>query len=320
MSEYGTDCTSPVGRIVWGSPTKMRQKTHRTGPQKGQPQLDSKGAVIQEISFGVAYQKADFLEKIWPFMSAEIATGYPNGVPGRFAYKYVDADTVDDKGVPYANREGYAGCYVLVYTQRINETFGLPPIFKFNQQAGRYDQLDVNAIKCGDYVAIGTNFKVHVATGSDDTPSIYVNPRAIELVQSGVAISTGAVDAASMFGGQVRQLPAGAAVAPMTASPVGMPGAAAMPPMAPAAAAMPPMAPAASAMPPMAPAASAPAVIIPPAIMRPIDPTHIHAAGTAGEQWWVNGVWMPAVVSAPLPPPAPDFVTNAGMQGMPPPR
>lgn len=59
------------------------------------------------------------------------------------------------------------------------------------------------------------------------------------------------------------------------------------------------------------PAAAAPAFVPPPAAapsgpQRPTDPTHIHAAGTPAEQWWVNGAWTPAVVQAPpAPPPAP---------------
>ena len=297
MSEYGTDCTTPVGRIVWGSPTKLRQKTHRTGPQKGQVQLDTKGQPINEISFGVAFPKGEFEAMIWPHMAAEIATGYPTGTPSRFAYKYVDADTVDDKGVPYSAREGYAGCIVLAYTQRINDTFGVPSIFKFNPQTGRYDQLGPEDIKCGDYVAVGTNFKVHVATGSDDTPSVYVNPKGIELVGFGTAIvGAGATDPNAMFGGQARALPAGA-----SAVPVQQPGAPGLPPMAPPVTAPPPMAPPA-----------------PPAVQRPTDPTHIHAPGTPQEQWYINGAWQPA--AAALPPPAPDFVSGANMPGAMPPR
>lgn len=76
-------------------------------------------------------------------------------------------------------------------------------------------------------------------------------------------------------------------------------------------------APAASAapVPPAAPAAHAPAAWTPPAPptapaapvgpQRPTDPSHIHAAGTPQEQWWINGAWTPAPVQAPSAPPAP---------------
>lgn len=97
-----------------------------------------------------------------------------------------------------------------------------------------------------------------------------------------------AVDA----GGQ-PQAPAAGAMPPAAAAPK----AAWTPPAAPAA----PVAPAASwAPPPVAPAAPA-------APQRPTDPTHIHAAGTPQEQWWVNGAWTPApaqAVPAPVAPPA----------------
>lgn len=227
MSEYGTDVTTPVGRIVWGHPTKPRPKKQRTGPQKGQPVIDTTtGQPVMEISFGVAFTKADFAAGIWPTMAAEIATGYATGVPNRFAYKYVDGDANDDKGQPYSAREGYAGCYVLAFTQRVNATFGVPSVFKFNPVKNGYDQLGPDEIKCGDYVAVGTNFKVHVATGSDDTPSVYVNPKGIELVGYGQAIvSAGAADPNTMFAGRQHQLPPGASLTPTQQSGApGMPG------------------------------------------------------------------------------------------------
>lgn len=327
MSEFGTDVTTPVGRVVWGSPTKPRPKTQRSGPTKGQPQLDSTGAQIKEISFGVAFPKGEFTASIWPVMAAEIATGYPSNVPPRFAYKFVDGDGVDPEGKLYSLREGYAGCMVLAYTQRINDTFGVPPLFKFNPTTSRYDILGPDDIKCGDYVAVGTNFKVHVASGSDDTPSVYVNPKGIELVGYGTAIVTaGAVDPNAIFGGQARALPAGASATPMqqpgapsmpgmSAAPGGMPGAAPMPGAGP----MPGAPPVAPSAPPPPPAPVAPA--------RPTDPAHRHDNGNGTEQWFVNGAWdggAHAVTIAPPPPVAPahDFVAAAGytppaMPGMP---
>lgn len=212
-----TECTTPVGRIVWGHPGRARQKTHIDGAQKGQPVLRD-GQPVQQWSFGVAFAKADFEQHIWPVMAAEIATGYPNGVPPRFSYKYVDGDGTDNKGVPFANREGYAGCYVLAIT---TEAFA-PPIYKFNPQTGKYDQLTEDQIKTGDHVRVGLNFKVNVATGTL-TPSIYVNPVAVEFVAFGAEIHNGP-DAATLFGGVAPQVPPGASTTPVTSSGVGMPG------------------------------------------------------------------------------------------------
>lgn len=362
MSEFGMDVTSPVSRIVWGHPGKPRIKTHRSGPKKGQPQLDQAGNPIKEISFGIAIPKLTTIQQlypalapeqqaamsfegvIWPTMSAEIATGYPQHVPGKFAYKYVDGDGIDGDGKPYNTRDGYAGHWVLAYTQRINDTFGPPSIFKYNPQTAKYDVLGADDIKCGDYVAVGSNLKVHVATGADDTPSIYVNPKGIELVGYGQAIVTaGAIDPNAMFGGAARQLPPGA-----TAVPTAHPGAPTMPGMAPAPvpggmpqmAAPQPMGAPAPVPAPVPQPMGAPAPVPQPApvpapapvMQRPTAPNFIHAAGTPGEQWWNGSTWVPAVVQAP-PPPAHDIVAAAGytapgmpampgngMPGMPAPR
>lgn len=212
-----TECTTPVGRIVWGHPGRARQKTHMDGAQKGQPVLRD-GQPVQQWSFGVAFDKAAFQAEIWPAMSAEIHSGYPNGVPPRFSYKYVDGDGIDNNGQPFSNREGYAGCFVLAIS---TEAFA-PPIYRLNPQTGGYDQLTEDQIKTGDYVRVGLNFKVNVATGTL-TPSIYVNPVAVELVGYGEAIHTGP-DAATLFGGAAPQLPPGASATPVASSSTGMPG------------------------------------------------------------------------------------------------
>jgi hypothetical protein len=210
MSEFGMDCTTPVGRIVAGHPTKPQPKKHQDGPLKGKPMIGDDGQVVMEVFFAVAFSKQDFATHIWPTMAAEIATGYPSGVPQRFSYKYVDGDTVDSKGKPYAEREGYAGCHVLTITQRINGSFGVPPIFQLNPATNQYDQLSGDAIKCGDWVSVGINMKVNVATGTF-TPSIYINPKAVELVAYGQQIvSRNAPDANELFGGRAHTLPPGA--------------------------------------------------------------------------------------------------------------
>lgn len=306
-----TELTTPVGRIVWGNPMKPQPKTHQDGAMKGQPVIKD-GQPVQQWAFGVAFDKATFMRDIWPAIAAEIATGYPNGTPGRFAYKFKDGDTNDGNGIPYSNREGYAGCFVLT----ISTEYQAPGLFKYN--GATYDQLPPEAIKTGDFVSVGLNLKVYVATGTN-TPSIYVNPTAIEFVAYGTEIkSAAAADPNAVFGGQARQLPPGASLTPIGAPPgaPGMPGATAQPapggmpgmPAAPAPGGMPMSAPAPMAPPPPPPAPVAPAMT------RPTDPSWI-APNPAGGEFWFNGTaWVPAPV---LPPPAPDFVQNAGMPAPP---
>ena len=209
--------TTPVGRIVWGHPCRPRDKTDDNNMKV--MKADGSGPV-QQWSFGVAFPKADFQAHIWPMLHQEAATGYPNGAPGNFAWKYVDGDGVDNKGVPFNSREGYAGCYVLAVSTELMA----PPIFKFN--GGKYDQLPAEALRCGDYVAVGLNIKLNVPRDAKKKPSLYVNPLAIEHVGYGTEIvSTGSVDPSAMFKGAQHQLPAGASATPIGGGGmVGMPG------------------------------------------------------------------------------------------------
>ena len=223
-----------TGRIVWGHPGKAQPKKQQDGPNKGQPVLKQDGTPVLQYSFGLAIPKyatlvaqgatpemlqTAFDVAVWPAMDAEIKTGYPNGVPPRFAYKYQDGDGIDSKGQPFNQREGYAGCYVLAITTEI-----APPLYQWDAASGKYLQIEAERIKCGDYVRVGLNLKVNVATGTN-TPSIYVNPTAVQFVGYGSEIRNGP-DAVAIFGqqGQVA-LPPGASAVPMAGGGnVGMPG------------------------------------------------------------------------------------------------
>lgn len=369
MSKDGVIMTTPVGRVIWGSVCIPRAKTHQDGAQKGQKIIDPQtGQPIMEISFGLAIPKETHLRQlhagnpqleqivavnsfehaVWPVMQGEIGTTYPHGVPQRFAYKFKDGDTAmssETPPKPLREREGYAGHIVLSYTQRITDDWAPPPIFKFNPATNRYDTLAAGDVKCGDYFAIGTHFKCEPVTGTN-TPSIYVNPKGIELVGYGTAIvSQSVVDPTQMFGGAQRMLPAGASMTPTQ-----QPGAPTMPGMGaqPAAAGMPAAMPGAPAGMPVAGAPMAagmpgapmqapvqqPVPVQPQPIPqpvgvpgRPVDPQHVYNNGNGTEQWLINGAWdgqqhpipqaqpmQQPVMMQPqgMPAPAHDFVQNAG--------
>jgi hypothetical protein len=210
-----TEIKTGVGRILWGHPIKSKVKTDLNTKQ---PKLNKEGQPVQQWSFGVAFPKAEFQRDIWPGMSSEAATGYPRGVPPKFAWKYVDGDGPDHNGVPFGTREGYAGCYVLSIS---SEAFA-PPVYKF--QNGAYVQLGMDEIKCGDYVALALKLAVNVPQQSTHTPGLYVNPVAVEFIGYGTEIQNGP-DPMALFGGQQRQLPQGASATPIAPSHgVGMPG------------------------------------------------------------------------------------------------
>jgi hypothetical protein len=317
------EIASPVGRIVWGHPTKSRDKTRKnpqTGANEKVMKADGSGPV-QQWSFGVAFNKAEFQAVIWPAMAQEAATAYPNGTPPKFSWKYQDGDGVDDQGKSFSAREGYAGCYVLA----ISSELMAPPIFKLN--GNKYDQLPGEAIKCGDFVVVGLNIKVNVPTDRTHTPGLYMNPSLVEFIGYGTEIvSQGHADPMALLGGQQRQLPPGASATPLQnpnapgiGAMGGMPAPGAAPMQQPGMA-QPMQQPGMMQQPqPMA----APQPMAPPAPQRPADPSHIgRDPATGAEMWWNGATWIPAPVApapAMLPPPAHDFVANAGMQqpGMP---
>ncbi|RUW55629.1 hypothetical protein EOA32_01010 [Mesorhizobium sp. M1A.F.Ca.ET.072.01.1.1] len=266
---------TPVGRIVWGNPGKASQKKD----QKGNTVLKD-GKPVEQWSFGLAIPRADFEAHVWPYMAQEAATGYGQGIPPQFSWKYKDGDNgVDRNGKPYNQREGYAGHYVLTIT---TEAFA-PPIFKL-QPNGTYAQLTGDQIKCGDYVACALSLKVNVPTDRTHTPGLYVNPVAIDHVGYGQPIINGP-DAQTLFGGQQYQLPPGASATPVAAAGApGMPGTM-QPGQMPQPGAMP--MPAGSPMPG-------------PAAAPQMQPGMVPQPGYPQPQ--------------PMPAPAPDFTRNAGMQ------
>lgn len=198
-----------VGRIVWGNPGKAQIKKIQEGPDKGKPVMKD-GNPVYQWAFGVAFPKAEFQQLVWPFMLQEAMSGYPNGVPGKFAWKYVDGDGVDSEGKPFNTREGYAGCYILSVS---TEAFA-PPIYKWN--GSTYQQLSGDQIKCGDFVTLTLNLKLNIPQQSTRVPSLYVNPVGILHVGYGQEIQRGG-DPTQMFGQQPQQyaLPPGASATPL---------------------------------------------------------------------------------------------------------
>jgi len=297
---------TPVGRIVWGNPGKATIKKD----QKGQPVLKD-GKPVEQWAFGLAIPKAEFQAMVWPAMSQEAASGYPQGVPPQFSWKYKDGDTgIDRSGKPYNQREGYPGCYVLTIT---TESFA-PPIFKLNGNA--YVQLTGDQIKTGDFVACALSFKVNVPTDRTHTPGLYVNPVAIDHVGYGQPIFNGP-DAQTLFGGTQYQLPPGASAAPIAAAGApGMPGT--MQP-APQPGGMPAMMPGAPMQPQQPQYQPQPGQMQPQQPMQPAPQPYQPQPG---------GYPQPAMQPAPqqpmqpqyqpqpggMPAPAHDFTQNAGMQ------
>lgn len=273
----------PVGRIVSGNPTSWEDAVDYHTKQK---KLNADGTIRKENRVSIAYNKQEFLEKVWPYILQEVGKLYPqyaNTHPdqcemSRFAWKVINGDSPScpqGSQVPYNTREGYPGCYIV----KISTSAFLPGTFKFEN--GAYRKVEPNEVKCGDYVVANLTITAH----NEKDGGLYWNPNGYELVGYGTEIKgSGGADPMAMFGGASHPLPAGASLTPISSAP-----AIAQMPMAqpaPMSAQMPTAMPAAQPAPaPMAMPQAAP-------------------------------VAMPA--QAPMPAPAYDFVNNAqGIQPAP---
>lgn len=176
---------SPVGRIVWGSPTKQRDVIDT---QTKTVRVDKDGNKRKQISFGIAIPKADWMTaQVGPngeqFLSINDAMAaaanelFPGGIPGNFAWKFKDGDThVDNNGKPSREKEGWAGCYILSCSTELVSSVG---VFGFDHGAGKW--APTKDIKAGDYAKVTLNFNAHKARNNTEKPGLYVNPNAVML-------------------------------------------------------------------------------------------------------------------------------------------
>ena len=182
------------GRLVSGDPYKMdRVIDDKTRQQKvrkdGQPQV--------EVYVAVAVPKND---PQWPVLKAlldgEARTAWPQYFKGpngtctnpTFADKIIDGDGHDKKGVPHANKEGYAGHWVI----------GLKSgyaICCFEEMGGAW--VETKRIKRGDYIQAGGSINTNQ---SSESPGMYMNLTAVAFTREGDAIASASADPTAMFG------------------------------------------------------------------------------------------------------------------------
>lgn len=205
------------GRIVWTSGDMFKGK-QKVDQNTKQPRRNAAGEPMMEYGFGLAVMKSALQQtgagqpgEVWAAMYAEAMTLYPNGqVPPSFAMKYKDGDGVDDKGISFAQREGYAGHIVLACTTSLPIKF-----FKFENGA---NVLVNEGIKCGDYVKVQLQIKAHPAQGQGKA-GLYLNPSAVQFLGYGKEIiNTPSGDA--IFGTVAPPMPQGASALPLSPGPM----------------------------------------------------------------------------------------------------
>lgn len=208
----------PVGRIVSGNVTLWEDAVDYHTKQK---KLNADGTPRKENRVSIAYNKQEFLEKVWPYILQEVGKVYPqyaNMYPdqcemSRFAWKVINGDSPNcpqGSQVPYNTREGYPGCYIV----KISTSAFLPGTFKFEN--GAYRKVEANEVKCGDYVVANLTITAH----NEKDGGLYWNPNGYELVGYGTEIKgSGGANPMAMFGGATHQLPAGASLTPISSAP-----------------------------------------------------------------------------------------------------
>lgn len=218
------------GRIVWKSGDLFKGQPQTVyGSQT--PKLDKNGKQAIQYGFGLAVPKMkdgqqnaqlmDFMQS----MQGEALKVYPSGhIPPSFAYKFKDGDTaIDEKGVPYNQRPGYAGCIVFSLTTQM-------PINWFRYESGKNIMIN-EGVKCGDYVRTQVTMKAHPSEGSGKA-GMYLNPNAVQLIGYGEEIVSRGnamlADGDAIFGATAPVTPMGASSQPV-APPGQFPGMTAVP-------------------------------------------------------------------------------------------
>lgn len=179
----------PKARIVAGNPTKWEQSVDYHTKQK---KSDKNGQPLFQNWVNLAIPKQDFVNQVWPQMVQEAAKVYPNAanvhpdqyLSDRFAWKVIDGDsalTPENSKIPYNQREGYPGHYVIKVS-----TYAFCPDTVVYQN-GAYRKLEDGQIKTGDYVITSIRLEAH----ADKNGGLYWNPNIYELVELGTAISSG---------------------------------------------------------------------------------------------------------------------------------
>ena len=248
--------TTPVMRMVQGDVDEAQTKDMqgnlrvvKTGPNAGQPnpQFFVGGAVAKTDPAWPPFWEtlvrqafADFPSLFPHGIDAIIAAGGPQPwfteppqghqmpwVMGDFSWKVQDGDASvvrEGKLVNYAEREGYAGSWVVKFGSSYP-----PRCFHAGRYAANEQIQEKKVIRRGYYVRVSGSTE---GNGNMQRPGIYLNLDMVELSAFGPEIVSGP-DAGSAFGGGPVALPPGATAAPATPAAPGAPAA----PLAPAPAA-----------------------------------------------------------------------------------
>lgn len=214
--------TTPVGRLVYGSLYKPRDKdaqgnplTIKSGLNIGKPKV--------EYAFGLAIPKGperhwaetEWGQKIWQVGHA----AFPGGQTTQrqdFAWKVQDGDStqLNKNNKRPCDQEGFKGHWILKFASSYP-----PKIYRPNGQGGYEQLIEPDAIKNGHYIQVNGSIS---GNNSPQTPGVYLNHNMICFSGYGPEITNGPDVNSAGFG--QAPLPPGASQIPLAANlPLPMP-------------------------------------------------------------------------------------------------
>lgn len=185
------------GHIVWELKNGLFQGVPVIDKNTGVQKINKSGQPRFEYGFGLAIPKnsPDAMTLIDAIMK-EGYKFYQNGWPPNASKKYVDGDVdVDHMGIPFNQRDGYAGHYVFTLKSEI-------AIQYYAMQNGQQQKI-TSGIKCGDYVGVIVAVSGHPANAQTQAKAgVYINPYGCMFIREGAPIAKrkgSGFDASQMF-------------------------------------------------------------------------------------------------------------------------
>lgn len=210
MAEF----TTPVGRLVYGSPTRRNPVTDN----HGKPVMQADGVTpATELSFGVAIPKQGeqfFQQTEWGAKIYEaVKSGWQRGEEQRadFSWKVTDGDSniPNKKGNIPSQKEGYAGHWVINFSTRLNVK-----LYDYIHSQGG-EIFEDGTIQTGHYIQVYATAEPNNKNNPNvQTPGVYLNPVYVAHSAYGPIIQTSSGPDVSTVGFGGGQLPPGATTTP----------------------------------------------------------------------------------------------------------
>lgn len=202
--------TTSVGRLVCGSLYEPKTQdmdgnplVYKNGANAGQPRVEYYFALAIPKNGTAHWNQTEWGALIWNVGAA----AFPNIVQSpTFAWKIADGDSLlpNTKGVKPADREGWAGCWIIHFTCAFAS--------KILNRDGSKQIIETDAVNLGDYVQV---FGDVSSNDSSVKPGVYINPIYVSFQGYGERIFSVKAPDATTVGFGKAPLPVGASLTPI---------------------------------------------------------------------------------------------------------